>query len=141
MKLRILFVDDEPMILQGVQRMLRHKRADWEMAFAESGPKALELMAAQPIDVVITDMLMPGMNGADLLKQVKNLYPATVRIVGPLIHVLDGAIGNLGSNQDVQESCGAEEPSNAAQYRPAVEGLLGQPCANLALAQVDTNRN
>ena len=44
MKKRILFVDDEPLVLQGLQRMLRNMREEWEMAFAESGAKALELI-------------------------------------------------------------------------------------------------
>jgi len=78
---RILFVDDEPMVLQGLQRMLRQMRGEWDMAFAPGGAAALELMAHQSFDVVVTDMRMPGMNGAELLQEVMHRYPATVRLI------------------------------------------------------------
>ena len=75
MKKRILFVDDEPMILQGLQRMLRPLRGDWDMAFMDSGEKALAAMAEHAFDVVVTDMRMPVMNGAQLLKEIQRRYP------------------------------------------------------------------
>lgn len=81
MKKRVLFVDDETLVLEGLQRMLRHMRAEWEMIFLPGGEEALALMAQQPVDVVVTDMLMPGMNGAALLNEVMKRYPQTVRFV------------------------------------------------------------
>lgn len=78
---QVLFVDDEPMILDGLRRMLRGMRQEWEMHFAESGPAALELLARGPFDVVISDMCMPGMNGAELLAEIKRLYPDIIRLV------------------------------------------------------------
>ena len=78
---RILFVDDEPRILEGLQRMLRSCRKQWEMSFAQSGDEALRLLAAAPYDVIVTDMRMPGMDGAQLLQLVRERYPGTVRIV------------------------------------------------------------
>ena len=80
-KQQILFVDDEPMVLAGLQRTLRPQRGEWDMVFVESGAMALEHMAAQPFDVIISDMLMPRMNGAELLKEVVRRHPATVRMV------------------------------------------------------------
>src|SRR5579859_4324910 len=81
MKKRILFVDDELLVLEGLQRMLRSMRAEWDMVFVETGSKALELMAQAPFDVVISDMRMPGMNGAELLAEVLRRFPKTVRLV------------------------------------------------------------
>jgi HD-like signal output (HDOD) protein len=81
MNKRILFVDDEPMILQGIQHSLRGMRAEWEVQLAGSGAEALETMAKTPFDVVITDMRMPGMDGAQLLDLVKARFPRTVRII------------------------------------------------------------
>ncbi len=78
---RILFVDDEPMVLQGLQRMLRPLQADWDMAFVESGARALELMTVQPFEVVVSDMRMPGMNGVELLRQVRQRHPKTIRLI------------------------------------------------------------
>jgi HD-like signal output (HDOD) protein/CheY-like chemotaxis protein len=81
MNKRILFVDDEPMILQGIQHSLRGMRAEWEVQLAGSGAEALETMAQAAFDVVITDMRMPGMDGAQLLDLVKARFPRTVRII------------------------------------------------------------
>jgi HD-like signal output (HDOD) protein len=81
MKRRIIFVDDESLVLEGLQRMLRPMRGDWDMVFVENGAKALELMAQAPFDVVISDMRMPGMNGAELLAEVLKRFPKTVRLI------------------------------------------------------------
>jgi YesN/AraC family two-component response regulator len=81
MKQRVLFVDDEPMVLEGLQRMLRSMRTEWDMVFAQSGMKALELMSQAPFDVVVSDMRMPQMNGAELLAEVLKRHPQTVRLI------------------------------------------------------------
>jgi len=81
MKKNILFVDDEPNILQGLKRMLRSQRNEWDMTFAESGKQALEILLEKPFDAVVSDMRMPEMDGAELLDRVKELYPNIVRFV------------------------------------------------------------
>lgn len=78
---RVLFVDDEALVLQGLARMLRGMRKQWDMAFVSSGSEALALMAREPFDVVVTDMRMPGMDGAQLLNEVRERYPKSVRII------------------------------------------------------------
>ena len=77
----VLFVDDEPRILEGLQRMLRPQRQHWEMSFASSGEAALKLLAEKPFDVIVTDMRMPGMDGATLLIEVRDRFPSVVRMV------------------------------------------------------------
>ena len=79
--LRILFVDDQPKILRGLRRMLCDLDDEWEMEFAESGPEALDLMVAAPVDVVVSDMRMPGMDGSQFLAEVMKRFPDTVRFV------------------------------------------------------------
>ena len=78
---RILFVDDEANVLQGLQRMLRPMRDEWEMAFFESGSQALQAMTQKEFEVVVSDMRTPGMSGADFLAELKKWYPQTVRII------------------------------------------------------------
>ncbi len=80
-KKRVLFVDDEPKILEGLRRMLRPLRNEWEMSFVNSGQEALDILAQQPFDVIVTDMRMPAMNGAELLHEVRKRYPHMVRFV------------------------------------------------------------
>lgn len=79
--IRILFVDDEPNVLDGLRRMLRVKRHDWQMAFAGGGEAALAAMREEPFDVVVSDMRMPIMDGAELLGRIRDQWPDTVRLV------------------------------------------------------------
>jgi HD-like signal output (HDOD) protein len=78
---RILFVDDEPAVLEGLRNLLRKQRKVWKMTFALGGKAALEELAQAPFDVVVSDMRMPGMDGAELLRRVKELYPGVARVV------------------------------------------------------------
>jgi HD-like signal output (HDOD) protein len=78
---RILFVDDEPHFLEGLRRLLRPQRDQWEIACAATGETALALMEASPFDVIVSDMRMPGMDGVALLAAVREKYPHIVRII------------------------------------------------------------
>ncbi len=78
---RILFVDDEARVLDGLRRMLHSQRHAWTMHFALGGSEALEVLAEHPVDVILTDMRMPVMDGAALLAEVARRFPATIRMV------------------------------------------------------------
>jgi YesN/AraC family two-component response regulator len=56
-------------------------RDEWEMEFAESGLEALELLTQTTFDVINSDMRMPGMDGAQLLHEVRQRYPQMVRLI------------------------------------------------------------
>lgn len=77
--MRILFVDDEENVLEGLERSLFH--LDWEVETAVGGEEALEFLASETVDVVVTDMRMPNIDGASLLSEVKELQPNALRIV------------------------------------------------------------
>ncbi len=79
--IRILLVDDEPLVLAELKRDLGDACADWDMSFAESGAKALELMTQSAFDVVVADDVMPGTTGAKLLNYVAEQFPDAVRIL------------------------------------------------------------
>ena len=81
MKKRILFVDDEPLMGDLFRLMFESMKDEWELYFANSGPEALELLEKIPCEVVVSDMRMPGMNGAQLLNEVMKRYPRTARII------------------------------------------------------------
>jgi putative nucleotidyltransferase with HDIG domain len=78
---RILFVDDEESILYGLRNLLRKHRRVWDTVYALGGQAALEELARAPVDVIVTDMRMPGMDGAALLHKVMHDYPSVARIV------------------------------------------------------------
>jgi HD-like signal output (HDOD) protein len=78
---RVLFVDDDPGILEGLRDALRPWRREWQAAFACGGEAALECLAEGSFDVVVSDMRMPGIDGAALLRRVQELQPQAVRIV------------------------------------------------------------
>lgn len=78
---RILFVDDESKILDGIRRMLHGDRERWDMQFAVGGEAALQAFEGAPFDVIVSDMRMPGMDGATLLGRIRDRYPSTARIV------------------------------------------------------------
>jgi response regulator RpfG family c-di-GMP phosphodiesterase len=76
---RLLIVDDEQNILSSLRRLLR--RESYELVTASSAEEALQAMEEQPADVVISDYRMPGMTGTELLREIQNRWPDTVRIV------------------------------------------------------------
>ncbi len=78
---QLLFVDDEEKLLDGLKRMLRPMRHEWSMTFVTSGEEALKHLEQGPFDVVVSDMRMPGMDGAQLLNEVRRRYPHSVRVV------------------------------------------------------------
>ncbi len=78
---RVLFVDDEARVLEGLRRILFSRRGEWDMHFVTSGAAALQLMETLPVDVVVSDMRMPEMDGSRLLAIVRERHPSCIRIV------------------------------------------------------------
>ena len=78
---RLLFVDDEALVLSGLRRALHGMRQQWDMHFVDSAAAALQALDHESFDAIISDMRMPQMDGAQLLEQVKERYPSVVRII------------------------------------------------------------
>jgi HD-like signal output (HDOD) protein len=76
----VLFVDDEPQVLEGLRRRLQPLSAKWHMTFVNSGTDALSRFEQTPHDVIVSDISMPGMDGAQLLHAISERWPATIRI-------------------------------------------------------------
>ena len=76
---KILIVDDEPQILKSLTRIFFD--TDYQVFTAESGEEALEFLESTMVDLVISDMRMPLMDGYELLKRVKEKYPQTIRMI------------------------------------------------------------
>lgn len=103
---RVLFVDDDQQVLDGLRDLLRRQRKQWDMTFVSDAFKALQLMAAQPFDVVVSDMRMPGMDGASLLAHVRAQNPETARII----------------------LSGQADRESVLRALPAAHQFLGKPC-------------
>lgn len=78
---RVLFVDDEPRVLQGIRAGLYARRKDWDMRFIEGGAQAIEMMKQEHFDVLVTDLRMPGVDGTALLARARADSPDTIRLV------------------------------------------------------------
>jgi HD-like signal output (HDOD) protein len=77
--MKILFIDDEQNILRSIQRLMI--RRPYETFYVDSGKAALQFLETQSVNAVVSDMMMPEMNGYELLRKVKELYPSVARII------------------------------------------------------------
>ncbi len=124
---RILFVDDDPNVRQGLKRMLYSMRLDWEIEFAESGSQGLELMRHKSYDALVCDMRMPGLSGLDTLKIVSELYPQTIRFVlsGMVDHETSLQVTEF-AHQFLTKPCEAKVLISTLQRAFAVGGSINQ---------------
>jgi len=105
-KLRILFVDDEPYVLVAIERQLRRERARWEMVFVLGGQRGLEEIRNGCFDVVVSDFRMPIVDGVALLNAIADHCPATASIM----------------------LSGDAEAQAIARTVPSLQELLAKPC-------------
>ena len=122
---RILFVDDEPLILEALQRSLYPMHREWEMRFASSGAEALRVLAEWPADVVVSDMRMPQMNGAQLLNEVKQRHPRTARLILSGFSDLEMIMQCIsGTHQFLSKPCTSEFLRNVVGRALEIEGWV-----------------
>lgn len=76
---RILIVDDEDIVLKSCLRVLR--KLDYEIETAYSGQTALDQLDKKKYDIVVTDLMMPGIDGMQLLEEIKKRYPEMIVII------------------------------------------------------------
>jgi HD-like signal output (HDOD) protein/CheY-like chemotaxis protein len=122
----ILFVDDEPNILSGLQRMLRFLRHEMDFHFVESGKEALAFMEAHHVDVIVSDMRMPGMDGAELLATVQEKFPHVIRIM----------LTGQADEESILRTVGVAHQFLAKPSSPEIlKEVLGRSCALRDLLQ------
>ena len=78
---KVVFVDDEPMILDGIRRALIENDVDWDLVFFSDPQAALESEDILSCQVVVTDLLMPGMTGMELLSKLRMKYVGAQSII------------------------------------------------------------
>jgi len=138
-KPRILFVDDEQNILDGLRLLLRPLRSQWDMAFAASGVEALKIMETESFDVVVSDMRMPGMDGAQLLAEVAGRSPETVRMI------LSGYSDQASvmrtvklAHQYLSKPCPAEELKNAVSKALSLRDIIGSGALKQLISRIES---
>ena len=130
--IRVLFVDDESHVLESLRDALRPWRRELTMAFAADGPAALEAVAREPYDAVVSDMRMPGMDGAELLREVQRVQPATVRIVlSGYAETESVARAATVAHRFLSKPCDVDE----------LVSVIGRSCAINALVEQDELRD
>ena len=125
---RILFVDDESNVLDGIRRMLHAERNRWDMRFAVGGEAALQACETGSFDVVISDLRMPGMDGATLLGRIRDRFPSTARIV--LSGYAEGALATRVvpvAHRFLTKPCDAAELQNTIERVCALQEILCAP--------------
>ncbi len=138
-KKKILFVDDEPSVLSGLKRMLRGMRAEWDMSFVESGEKALDLLEKDRFDVIVSDMRMPGMDGAELLTLVMKRYPEVVRIVLSGHSDREMILRSVRpAQQYLSKPCDAETLKSTVTRACALRDLLVEDSLKRVVSQMDS---
>jgi len=136
---KILFVDDEQLILDGLRRMLHSQRKEWDMDFVTSGALALEAMANTEYDVIVSDMRMPEMDGAELLEIVQDRHPGTVRIVLSGHSELKAALRALPvTHQYLSKPCDSKILQEKVSKACNLQMLLGNSRLRVALGGVTT---
>lgn len=134
---RVMFVDDESRVLDGLRRMLRPYHRIWQMDFVGSGESALDALDSSGYDVVVSDMHMPGMDGATLLKEVQSRSPGTVRIVLSGHADLEAAMRSVCiSHQFLSKPCDADDLRTVIDRACDLEVLLRDATLQEALGDV-----
>ncbi len=113
---RVLFVDDDAAVLDGLRVRLHGLRKRWELVFVESGARAVTEIEQRPFDAIVTDMRMPSMDGVQLLDIVAQRWPETIRIV----------------------LSGYAEDEQTARLLPVAHQYLSKPCDPQVLENVIT---
>jgi two-component system cell cycle response regulator len=124
MSLSILAVDDELSTLKMLRLLLKIKRPEWIVLTAENGPQALEIAASQPVDCVLLDISMPGIDGLEVCRRMR-LLPNMQRVPIVIFTALD-----TPDRRDRAAAAGATafwmKTFQATEFVPEIEQLVAQ---------------
>ncbi len=140
--IKILFVDDEARVLDGLQRMLRPMRKEWDMTFVNDSTEVLGILQHERHDIIVSDMRMPGINGAQLLKCIKKEFPHMIRIalsgqsskkeimnsVGPVHQYLPKPCNSDRLKATIKQVCSLQEMITNTKLKDTITQLESLPC-------------
>lgn len=135
-RIRVLFVDDDLNILSGLKRLMRGC-SDFDSQFCLGGEEALALMAGQNVDVVVSDMRMPHMDGAEFLGRVRARYPGTIRVILSGYADAESVLRTVGpAHLYLAKPCDPATLMRAIARPVALRRLLGSEGLRIALARL-----
>jgi HD-like signal output (HDOD) protein len=154
----ILFVDDDANILSGLRRRLKSARPEWQLHFAPGGKEAIELAENQNLDVIVSDIQMPEMDGVTLLETLQKTQPDAVRIIltghadnasylrtiGPAHQFLSKPCDNETLVASIENALGLRKMLNSAELRTLVadsKSLASPPDTHMRLETAFANPN
>jgi HD-like signal output (HDOD) protein len=135
---RILFIDDEPALLDAMRRMLRPLRHEWDVQIESSPRAALERLDAEHFDVVVADMRMPCLDGVSVLSHVMQKHPHIVRLVLSGQTELESAMRAVPvAHQFISKPCDAELLKDTIQRISRMRDRLRDPAMQSLIGEVD----
>jgi HD-like signal output (HDOD) protein len=107
--MKIIFIDDDQNVLQGLKRMLVPMMGSMQMEFFDLAADALKYINSSPVDLVICDLQMPGFNGVQFLEKIRSSSPSTIRYIltGMIDHPLHHSALKL-AHQVIAKPCRPE---------------------------------
>lgn len=134
----VLFVDDEPKVLEGLENLMFPFMDEWEVSTAQSGQEALDFLVDTSIDVLVTDMRMPGMGGPELLEAVKAKYPKIVRFVLSGHSELEAALKAMPvAHQFLSKPCDANTLTGALERACNLQQVIDDATMREVLGTID----
>ncbi|CAN5133787.1 hypothetical protein BH11MYX1_BH11MYX1_36900 [soil metagenome] len=121
---KILFVDDDPEVLGGLRKALRKHQGRWNMVFALGGPDGLRELLGTTFDVVVSDMRMPVCDGAELLAQVCERDPMTIRMILSGFSDAEAVSRSPPIHQFLEKPCGLNELAGTIERACRIRSLF-----------------
>jgi putative nucleotidyltransferase with HDIG domain len=137
--IRILFVEDDPIVMDNMRRVLSIMRRQWDMKFFKSAEEALVAMNDRPFDVIVTDFAMPGMNGSELLAMVQYQFPRAVRVLMANTDEVETSVAGASvAHRIMRKPCDPGELSLAILRAFELEQRLSDPDLQSMISEVGT---
>jgi HD-like signal output (HDOD) protein len=137
--LRVLFVDDEPGTLDALRARLRRQEGKWSMTFALGGPAAVDELARGAFDVVVTDMRMPKVDGAELLRRVHAQQPQVVRILLSSHAEMESVLRSAPvAHRYLNKPCDPQELESAIERANGLRALVTSDSVRRSVGRIRT---
>jgi putative nucleotidyltransferase with HDIG domain len=134
----ILFVDDEPLVLDALEGLLRGRRRDWKMTFAVGGEAGLAALAETEYDVLVTDMRMPVVDGAALLRHARDHHPDVIRFALSGHTEFEVMLRTVAvAHQFLTKPCEPDVLRNTIERACELRDLLRDPMLRAVVGRID----